>query len=115
MNVAVWQRFSQAFSVAEKGEEDRNFFVGAVGIRDDGTIVKSHNKKSKDVDRRLHAEFRLSKKLDVGSVVYVARATRGGNIGCAAPCMSCRNAMKKRGVKRVYYTNSGDDYDWIDL
>lgn len=116
MNTSTWRYFEDAMEVAIKGEERRHFFLGAVGVRNDGTVVRSHNKSTLLQDRRFHAEYRLLKKLDVGSTVYVARITKGGRIAaCARPCESCLNAMLKRGVKRVYWTLSEEAFDWMDL
>lgn len=116
MNSSAWRYFEEALATAYKGEERRAYYLGAVGVRADGTLVKSHNKSTMTPDRRFHAEYRLVRKLDVGSTVYVARVTKGGNkIACAAPCPSCLNVMAKRGVSRVYFTVSENEFDWRDL
>lgn len=116
MNTSTWRYFSDAAEVAIKGEERRHFYLGAVGVRDDGAQVRAHNKSTMLQDRRFHAEYRLIKKMDVGSVVYVVRVTKGGRqFALAKPCANCLNAMLKRGVKRVYFTVSETEYDWMDL
>ena len=102
----------------------RNFFIGAVGIRKDGRIVSSSNgyarlpmtsivgKKSFPPS---HAEYRLCRKLDVGSVVWIYRVKKGsGAAGMAKPCADCRRVLVSSGVKKVYYSISHDEYGvWI--
>ena len=52
----------------------------------------------------------LSKKLDVGSVVYVIRIKRGDKKVCLAkPCKTCIVKMRARGVKKIYYSISEDE------
>lgn len=116
MNNSVRQIFDDACDVALKGEARRHFYVGAIGARSDGTYVRSHNVSTPERNRCAHAEFRLAKKLDVGSVVYVARLTKGLRmLACAKPCASCVNVLRKRGVRRVYFTIDDNTYDWMDL
>ena len=41
----------------------------------------------------------------VGSVAYVGRLDRNGNLGMCKPCPACDMALKQYGVKRVVYTS----------
>jgi deoxycytidylate deaminase len=57
-----------------------------------------------------HAEFAClagQYKYDlVGSLIYVVRLTRGGNLGISKPCPECRKWIKACGIKRVIYIGS---------
>jgi tRNA(Arg) A34 adenosine deaminase TadA len=93
-----------AAQVAVRGPTRRAHMLGAVGIRNDGAVVIACNLASKDKEPRAHAEARLSRKLDVGSVVYVARVHRDGTFGMAHPCPTCMRILRAKGVDRVFYT-----------
>lgn len=95
-----------AIEVSRLKDDDRHFCLGAVGVRADGALVTACNGNPKEPDRRHHAEYRLCRKLDKGSVVYVARTTVDGRVACAKPCMSCMKAMKYKGVRGVWYTST---------
>lgn len=105
--------------------DGRTFFIGAVGVRNDGRIVHSHNDAVLDTCRRgdeslnavrskfviykrfpeSHAESRLTKKIGFGGIVYVARVARGsGELAMSRPCECCQNILKFFRVKKVYYT-----------
>lgn len=45
-----------------------------------------------------------------GANIYVARATRGGNVGMARPCSRCMQAIVDAGIKKVFYTAGEDCY-----
>jgi len=107
--------FELARIVATSRKDRRSFLLGAVGIRNDGVIVASPNGPAviEDISSNrgyfpeAHAEFRVSKKLDVGSVVYVIRIRRGNKRVCLAkPCETCLTVLKHRGVKKIYYSIS---------
>lgn len=93
-----------AAGVAIKGPIRRAHMLGAVGVRHDGAVVTACNLASKDKEPRAHAEARLSRKLDVGSVVYVARVLRDGTFGLARPCPGCMRILRAKGVDRVFFT-----------
>jgi tRNA(Arg) A34 adenosine deaminase TadA len=89
----------------------RSFRLTAIGVRSDGAMVAASNGAVMETGRlhrcsfpKAHAEARLSRKLDVGSVVYVARASKSGKAAMAKPCPSCKAFLKSRGCKRVVYT-----------
>lgn len=104
--------FEMAKLVATSKKDRRSFLLGAIGVRNDGVIVGSPNgpAKIKESNNRgyfseAHAEFRISKKLDVGAVVYVIRIRRGDKKVCLAkPCETCMNKLKAKGVKKIYYS-----------
>lgn len=110
MNRRIWNCFKKAGEVACSKEDARTFWLGALGIRSDGATVVAKNGPAPDRTRKVHAEYRLQRMLDVGSTVYVARIKPSGGFGKAAPCQACRKALKHRGVKKVYYTISNNEY-----
>ena len=76
----VWKYFEIAKKIALAREDERDFLLGAVGIRNDGIIVGSCNGSvvMNLADRRgyfakCHAEFRLCRKLDKRSIVFMAQ------------------------------------------
>lgn len=118
MRREIFNYFEIAGKTAQRNQDDRRaFLLGAIGIRTDGAMVKSFNAAVKIPTPEGHAEYRASKKLDVGSVVYVARIRRkDGKFGMARPCVSCVNAMKARGVIRCYFTTDNPgEYGILDL
>lgn len=54
----------------------------------------------------VHAEVSALKQVSdpSGSIVYVARVTRGGRVGMAKPCKRCRAYLTDVRVKRAVYT-----------
>lgn len=109
--------FRVAQSVACKGETKikRHYRLGAVGLRNDGALVTANNLPCQGIIASGHAEARLVRKLDQGSVVYVVRIQRDGELTTARPCDSCQKAMRGRGVKRCYYSISESEYGVIIL
>ena len=105
--------FRLAREIAARGEDRRRYRLGAVGIRKDGAIVKSKNIPNKLPEPQAHAEARLAKKLDRGSIVYVVRIDSNGNLASARPCDSCERILKFRGVKKVYYSITNIEYGVI--
>src|SRR5688572_29910381 len=96
------------------GQESRKYRLGAIGLRRDGATVCSTNGGVKGARTpSAHAEFRLSRKLDRGAIVYVARLAASGNVSNAKPCKGCQLAMKHRGVSKCYYTISPTEYGVI--
>ncbi len=105
-----------ATHMARAGLDDkRTYALGAVGKRSDGAWVHARNGSSERVQPLAHAERRLLRKLDKGSIIYVARARSGGGMALARPCERCLRAMKVRGVKKVYYTIADNEYGVIAL
>ena len=109
----VERHFALARVVATKGDTidaRRRYRLGAVGIRYDGAIVSASNLPNRTPASEAHAEARLVKKLDVGSIVFVVRITRAGLLTMARPCKRCQAKMRSRGVKRVYYSITENEY-----
>jgi tRNA(Arg) A34 adenosine deaminase TadA len=58
--------------------------------------------------QNIHAEFSAilngcEEDLE-GCVAYVYRETKSGDLGMARPCSACYQALKRVGIKKVYYT-----------
>ena len=105
-----------AAKVAISKDDRRQFQLGAIGIRSDGAIVSALNAPTEQPNRLSHAERRLCNKLNVGSIVYVARVRRdNGGLGLAKPCDACMKALASVGVSRCYWSISDDDYLWCDF
>jgi hypothetical protein len=65
---------------------------------------------------KCHAEFRVCRKLDKNSTVFVVRiALIDGKYKNGKPCITCQNAMRTRGVTRVYYSISETEYGVLYL
>lgn len=91
----------------------REFWVGCVGLRTDGATVISKNSSIFTTDvgddfqiiPTVHAEPRALRKLNWGSIMFVARVMRSDNgYGMARPCPTCQIFIKSKGIKKVYYS-----------
>lgn len=85
-------------------DDSRNFHLGAIAVRKDGVIVRARNGSDTNRSPTIHAEFRVSRKLDVGACVYVARITPSGAWALAKPCAGCMLRLRVRRVRSVTYT-----------
>lgn len=115
---AIDKYFRLAKQVALRGdtrEAKRQYHIGAVGIRNDGTIVASSNIPNRVREPAAHAEARLVKKLDWDAVVYVVRVRSNGTLALARPCQTCQSAMRLHGVRKVYYSISDTEHGVIHL
>lgn len=111
MKNKLWNLLDMAAKLAISKEDQRNFIVGCVAIRDDGVLVGAINGPTQFPERTAHAEYRASKKMDYNSTVYVARVRRcDGALALARPCDDCQKVLIHRKIKRVYYTVSNDQY-----
>jgi cytidine deaminase len=111
---------TEAASVAVKKsssrDDMRSFFLGAIGLRNDGVFVSSKNVSAKDLVPHHHAEARLVRKMTPGSTVWVARVARNdGNWAMAKPCPGCETRLRSAGVERVVYTIRPDEWGVIDM
>ena len=104
-----------AGKIARLKRDDRRYFLGAIGIRSDGVLVCSYNGAPKEPCAEHHCEFRLTRKLDKGSVVYISRTLSDGTPALSKPCYTCELALRSAGVQRVYYTISIDNYGVLEL
>lgn len=107
------KRLHQAAELAGDSRDDKNYYLGCIGIRHDNVLVKSvnHFHSGQQVPDH-HAEARVLKKAGYGAILYVARVLKCDKVtwANARPCTTCRNIIKSRGVKKVYYTVGPSEY-----
>ena len=101
--------------IAAKKRDMRSFRVGAAGLRTDGVMVYAYNGAAPNKCAEIHAETRLCKKLGMGAIVWVARATKDGQLALAKPCANCQRTLRRRGVLKVIYSTGPDDYEVMIL
>lgn len=72
-------------------------------------IWKTHPLISKGTHKKLHAEVDAiigqSRRHLEGSIIYVYRDLRNGEVGLCKPCVDCQQILKEAGVKKAYYTD----------
>lgn len=93
-----------AAQVSRLKDDDRTYFLGAVGIRKDGVIVCAANGNPKEPEPEHHAEARLLRKLGKCGIVFVARTLADGTWAMARPCVHCRIRLYNFETQRIYYT-----------
>lgn len=99
-------------------ENERNFWIGSIGLRRDGAIVSARNgavfstQASKfELIPSSHAEGRILNKMDRGGTIYVARIAKlTRQYAMAAPCPMCQIRIKSFMIERVYYTINANQY-----
>lgn len=104
-----------AAGTALRKDDRRSFRLGAVGVRNDGTLVASTNGPSPYPCADVHAEARLTQKLTPGSTVWVARIRHDGSMGMAKPCPACERRLRSAGVRKVVYSISDGEHGVLDL
>lgn len=109
----TWKYLEMAAAEAVKNQDGRHYLVGCVAIRGDGAMVRASNGPTPVPTREMHAEYRVSKKLDYDAVVYVARVLKDGSFGMAMPCASCLKALKTKRVQKIFFTISSEDFGII--
>ena len=113
MNRKIFHYFEIAAKLATAKRDGRTYFFGAIGERSDGALVRSVNSPTVFPERKVHSEYRVCSKIDVGATLYVVRIRNdNGSFAMAKPCNSCQKVIQSKGVKRVYY--SVDD-NWIGV
>ncbi len=110
----IWRNLKIAGLVAQRKDDRRDYLLGVFAVRSDGTGITASNGPAQNKTREVHAEYRASKKLDYGAVIYVTRVRADGSFGNAKPCRACRKALKSKKVKRVYYTISPKKYGVLE-
>lgn len=93
-----------AAQVSRLRMDDRRYYLAAVGVRSDGAIVVSPNGNPKEPDRKHHAEYRVCRKLNRKSTVYVCRTLADGTWANAAPCPNCTKKLIYTGVRKVIWS-----------
>lgn len=98
----------------------RTFYLGAIGKRRDGAIVRSHNEATAPMQHyrpilRAHAEGRCIVKLGKEGILYIARVRRIDlKYGNSMPCKMCQIIIRAARTKVVYHTIDHNCYGiWI--
>lgn len=125
MTVSRYQRFADiALALASAIDSDMTHQLCALVINKNRVLSVGYNsnKTHPIMDttmRQLHAEcsavLRCPDADLKGCDVIVARARSEGRAGLARPCRACQSILKRRGVKRVFYTTNWDDPTTPDL
>lgn len=116
MRREIFDYFNIAAKLTIAKKDERSFLIGSIARRSDGALVSAINSASEYPNRLLHSEYKISKKCDVGSVIYVCRVRLlDGTFGTARPCQPCRKCLISRGVSKVYYTISQNEFGTINL
>lgn len=103
-----------AKKVAIKGRNKKQYHLGCVAKRKDGSIVSAFNTRSWGKSPRSHAEAKALKKAGKGSILWVSRVLANDSYGLAKPCKDCQRLIKKYEVKKVYYSISDSEFGvWI--
>ncbi len=98
--------------------DPRNFWLGCVGIRDDGKIVSAKNGSVFSTETtnyqhmpNSHAEGRVLRKLGKGGTLFVSRVYKiGMDYAMSRPCPMCQTRIRAFNVKKVYYTINAEQY-----
>jgi deoxycytidylate deaminase len=101
-----------AIEIAGGCKDQKEWYLACVAKRADGAVVCSVNHSISD--QRIpehHAEARVLRKCDFGSILYVARVHKDRiTVANAKPCENCQNFIRNMGVKKVYFTMAPDVY-----
>lgn len=114
MRNEIFHYLKIAAEAAKRGEP-RNFYLGCVGIRNDGAMVFSNNTKTQQPLIETHAEFKIAKRLTPESTLYVARILRNGSFAMAKPCKLCFRTLRARGVETIFYTICDGEFGRINV
>lgn len=103
--------------------DKRNFWLGCIGLRDDGATVSSRNgaaEFSSTIENyqlmpNSHAEGRVLRKLGKRGILYVARVSRKDrSLAMSQPCGMCQVRIRGFDVRKVYYTINENQYGiWL--
>lgn len=108
-----------SISLPTHKNDPRGFWLGCIGIREDGAKVTARNgavEFQSTIDKHqlfnyAHAEGRVLRKLGKGGVLFVARVSRKDkSLAMARPCDMCRLKLKMNKVSKVYYTINDNQY-----
>lgn len=113
MNRKIWKYLKLAGDFALSRNDRRIYKLGCVAVRSDGALVKARNGPTITPEPFIHAEARISTKIDHEASVFVARAREDGTFAMAKPCALCMMFLMSKRVKRVYYTTGPDTYECI--
>lgn len=105
------QLVMQAYARASKTFKNRSqtYKHYALGIRSDGAQVHAVNSAAPYPSPKSHAERRLCARLDWGATVIVVRLDANFELALSKPCRHCERALRRWGVKKVYYSISPNE------
>lgn len=111
-------KMAAAVALPTNDGDQRNFLLGCVAERRDGTIVSARNGAVRCLDTEdyqlipsAHAEFRCGRKMGKYATVYVARVARkDGSLVMSRPCPTCRFRLRSLKVERAYYSINDFQY-----
>jgi len=97
---------NSAIEIASQCKDKKEFYLACVAKRSDGAIVQSVNHGYPDQKVTMHhAEARVLRKCDHGSILYVARVHKDREtVANSKPCPYCQKFMRNMGVKKAYFT-----------
>jgi hypothetical protein len=113
-NLNIEKYLNLAADVALIKDDERTFYLGAVGLRSDGVVVAASNVPAAWPVPTHHAEARLCRKLDRWTTVFVARVNSTG-WAMARPCASCQARLRRKKVLKVFYTIGPSEYGVMNL
>ena len=106
-------------SLPKDPNDARNFWLGCVGLRDDGVLVSakngssqfSHSVEQYQLQPNCHAEGRVLRKLGKYGTIFVSRvAKKDGALAMAQPCTMCAVRIAAMKVRKVYFTINPAQY-----
>jgi len=102
----------QAANLAANAKTERNFLLGSIALRQDGTLVYSINSTiSVHPVPSAHAEARVLRKSGIGATLWVARVLKDKETwAMAKPCANCQSLITNRRIKKVIYTIGPKEY-----
>lgn len=100
-----------------KGFNPQEEFLGAIMVGKDQNTEAVNRTRMGDKCPSHHAEIRALGKIanPKGATLYVARVDAHGRWATAKPCRNCEAALRRAGVKKVYYTNGPDAVEQLSL
>lgn len=122
MSSKIFDTLKQAAKIALPNDialDKRGFWLGCIGIRNDGTIVSAKNGASQFSDSvkkyqlipNSHAEGRLLRKIGKYGTIFVSRVSKKDmTMAMAKPCEMCQVRIKSMNAHKVYYTISDFQY-----
>lgn len=99
-----------AAQVSRLKDDQRTYFHGAVGLRRDGVLVAACNGAPKFPCPEHHCEFRITRKLGKGGVIFLVRTLADGTWADSTPCTHCENRMFQKRVSRCYFSVGAGSY-----
>lgn len=102
----------------------RGFWIGSVGVREDGTIVSAKNAAVEFVGTvenhqlipNAHSEPRCLRKMGKRGTLYVARVLKGSrDLAISRPCCICQPFLRAFQVEKVYYSVNNYQYGVLDV